>query len=116
MSALRALLVLVLVSGLLVPRVGAAFVAVAPGVRTVVICTGDALVTITLDASGAPVELDRGEPAPCIAAAPPPEDEAPSEWRRLAMAIPGPVRAVSAPLGPDPALLPYRKRGPPPPV
>ena len=77
-------------------------------------CTGGALVTIAPDASGAPVETTQDEPAPCVAAAPPSEGAGPQDWRRLATAIPGPVRADPAPHGP--ILLPYRKREPPPPV
>lgn len=114
---LRTVLVGLLLVGLLLPRMGAALAGLAPGVQLVVICRGDALVTIAVGADGAPIEVETAEPVPCLTAPSPPGEAAPADWRRLALAIPRAARlAPAAPRGPDPALEPYPTRGPPPPL
>jgi hypothetical protein len=53
---IRSLLIALTILGLLLPRIGAAVTLVAPGVRTIVICTGEGLQTIRIDADGTPVQ------------------------------------------------------------
>ncbi|TPE51439.1 DUF2946 family protein [Amaricoccus solimangrovi] len=48
----RSLLIVLTILGLLAPRVSAVLAFAAPGVRTIVICTGDALRTIRIDEEG----------------------------------------------------------------
>ena len=113
-SALRPALIALLLVGLLLPRMGAALSVIAPGAGWVVICRGDALVTVALGADGAPIGTEVAEPAPCLAAALPPVERPPGDWRRLARAIPGPAALRPGSLrGPEPDLDPYPKRGPP---
>ncbi len=53
----RTLLLVLTILGLLMPRVSAVAAAAVPGVRTVVICTGQGMITLRLDARGDPVEV-----------------------------------------------------------
>jgi hypothetical protein len=68
-ALLRVLLVLTLATGLLIPRMGAVL-AEAAGFERAVICVGDTLVTVTLGADGAPVDIVEGDVHPCLAAVP----------------------------------------------
>lgn len=60
----RFTLVVLLVAGLMLPRV-AIVLAEAAGFQSVVICRGDAIVRITLGADGVPVEAEIDEAGPC---------------------------------------------------
>ena len=109
----RALLALAVILGLLLPRMGAAL-AEAAGLDHVVICRGDVLVSLTLDADGAPVETALRDHGPCLAAAlpRPPDPPAPS-WIRLAFP---PAQRPSEGGPPPPATIwigPPPERGPP---
>ena len=66
---IHALLVILLVSGLLAPRMSAVLAQVIPGVQVLVICTGDQMVTLTIGADGKPIEMDNAELHPCITTA-----------------------------------------------
>lgn len=84
-APMRVLLALVLL-GLLLPRTGAAL-AEGLGLGTVVICRGDALVTVTLAADGTPVEAEIEDHGPCLATALPRPRRAPGPaWIRWAAA------------------------------
>ncbi len=67
-AGLRALLVVMLVAGMLAPRMSTVLAQVIPGVQTMVICTGDALVTITMGADGVPIETADQVQHPCVMA------------------------------------------------
>ncbi|MEM8788992.1 MAG: hypothetical protein AAGE76_12090 [Pseudomonadota bacterium] len=55
-----------------------------PGVvQTVVICNGDALVTITIDANGQPISADWEKKAPCLLTADTVADAPPADWHRF---------------------------------
>lgn len=54
---IRLLLVLLTILGLLMPRISGAVASVSPGVRTIVICTGQGMVTLQLDENGNPVPV-----------------------------------------------------------
>ena len=69
-AAGRTFLVLSLVMGLVSPKVIGALLHVMPGVQTLVICTGDRLMRITLNAQGEPVEMTEFESDPCVIADP----------------------------------------------
>lgn len=53
----RSLLIVLTILGILMPRISAAIAFAASGVETVVICTGDGLRTIRIDADGNPVPV-----------------------------------------------------------
>lgn len=53
---------------LLLPRVSAVLVEFIPGVDTVVICTGDAYVTVTLGPDGTPIESSESNDNRCTLA------------------------------------------------
>ena len=53
----RITLLVLAILGLLAPRVSAVAASVAPGIRTVVICTGQGMITLRLDAHGDPVQV-----------------------------------------------------------
>lgn len=113
-ALLRTLLIATLLVGLVFPRAGAALAVLTPGVEWFVICTGDRMVTLAVDADGAPVEAELIEPAPCIAAPAPAGDAAPEGWRRLARMVPlTDLSGPAPPRGRDPLLDPYPPRGPP---
>lgn len=77
----RALLLLLAILGLLAPRVSGALALVAPDIRAVVICTGQGMMTLRLDAHGNPAQgID--QPDHCV----------------LAHAVEPPARAELAPL------------------
>jgi hypothetical protein len=65
-AGLRALLVVLLVSGLLAPRMSAVLAQVIPGIQTMVICTGDELMTITIGTDGVPIETQEQTQHPCV--------------------------------------------------
>lgn len=56
-TAVRGVLVLLAMLGILMPKVSAAVATLAPSVETVVICTGDGLRTIRIDPDGSPVPI-----------------------------------------------------------
>lgn len=64
----RILLTIALCLGIVIPKVGSAVQMLVLGeLQTVVLCTGDGMVTIQIDAEGNPVEThDEAEPAPCV--------------------------------------------------
>ena len=105
---MHAVLLLLIALGLLLPRTGAAL-AEGLGFETVVICTGDALVRVTLHTDGVPIETDIEDHEPCRAADLPSVLAAPvPAWHRMA--------ATHARLLPDPPVLPASApwHGPPP--
>ncbi len=63
---IRGLLVTFLIAGLLIPRMSAVIADVIPGIQTMVICTGEGLITLTIGADGQPVEAVETEPHPCV--------------------------------------------------
>jgi hypothetical protein len=67
-SFARAACVLFLVTGVLVPKMSAALVALMPGFQAMVICTGTELVTIVLAPDGSPIEVSKTDTAPCTMA------------------------------------------------
>lgn len=62
---LRPLVLALTILGLLLPRVSAVAASVAPGVQTVVICTGQGMMTLRIDESGNPVSV-AGHPDHCV--------------------------------------------------
>ena len=112
-SLSRTLLVLAILAGLLLPLMGTVL-AWAAGFETVVICRGDALVTLTLDTDGRPVETELRDHGPCLAAALPDAFAMPEPaWVRL-MVAPTPVQAADLPLPPAGVWSgPPPERGPP---
>ena len=54
-----------LVIALLLPRVSAVLIEFIPGVETVVICTGDAYVTVTLGPDGEPIDSEESSDSRC---------------------------------------------------
>ena len=92
---MRFLLALLIVTGLLLPRTGAALAELA-GFETTITCRGDALVTVTLDGDGAPVETAIGDHGPCLAAAlPDAATRPPRTWAHLRPADPSPPADTS---------------------
>lgn len=67
-QSIQALLVVLVVSGFLAPRMSAVLAELIPGVQTFVICTGDSLVTITIGPDGEPIEHSETTPHPCVLA------------------------------------------------
>lgn len=63
----RSLLLVLTILALLMPRVSAVAASVAPGVRTVVICTGQGLQTLRIDEDGKPVPV-ASHPDHCVLA------------------------------------------------
>lgn len=59
---------LCVVAGLLLPRMSAVLIEVVPGMITTVICTGDALIVVTLGPDGQPVELPEEIDTHCVMA------------------------------------------------
>ena len=59
---------LCVVAGLLLPRMLAVLVEIVPGMMTTVICTGDALIVVTLGPDGQPVELPEEVDTHCVMA------------------------------------------------
>ncbi len=85
-TASRLVLMLVLCLGILLPKVSAAITLALPGLfRTIVICTGDSLQTITLGPDGSPVEMSQGDDQHCTLMADP-ADQRPADgfWQALA--------------------------------
>ncbi len=68
LAALRPLLVLSLVFGLLVPKMGGVLVELIPGRQTMVICTGGEMVVMIISPEEEPVEVesDGAEPCPSV--------------------------------------------------
>lgn len=62
---LASLLVVLAILGLVAPRVSAVFASAAPGVQTIVICTGDGLHTIQIGEDGKPVSVSEHS-HPCV--------------------------------------------------
>lgn len=54
---LRALIIVLTILGLVAPRISAAVAVAAPGMQTIVICTGDGLQTIRIGDDGKPVPV-----------------------------------------------------------
>ena len=103
--------VLLLVLGLILPKATAGLAAVGLAGTTVVICSGDKLVTITLDADGNPISSIASE-EPCGLVVPvtdlstPKPDWTPAE-RRMATALATPTYPPAlAPTGPPPPRAP----------
>lgn len=63
----RSLLVLVTILGLLLPRMSGVAASVVPGAMTVVICTGQGMMTLRIDESGNPVPV-ADHPDHCVLA------------------------------------------------
>ncbi len=108
-ATLRSGLIVLLVAGLLVPKSGAVLAQIVPGVMTMVICTGEKLVTITLNAAGEPIEIHEDEEAPCLRTDLAAPVEVPDRhWVRLALSF---ERSFAVKLNPRPeAALFHRKR------
>lgn len=109
----RALLILALVTGILAPRMTAVAAQVVPGVEIIVICTGDSLQRIAIDAEGNPIDLGEADQHPCTLAlaqigAPTPA----ATWGAAALRISWSqtlrhqTRAARTPALPPPALGP----------
>ncbi|MEM9796850.1 MAG: hypothetical protein AAF919_10185 [Pseudomonadota bacterium] len=112
MTVWRLLLILCLAAGMLLPRTGAALAEMV-GFDTIVICRGDAMVTITLGADGAPVETEIEAHGPCLAAALPEAMAlARLAWTTL-IPVPAPRAIAFAPLPSVPWDGPPPERGPP---
>jgi hypothetical protein len=63
---LRSLMVMSVCLGLVLPKVTAALAHILPNDHmTMVICTGDAMITMTFDADGNPVEQTQSDETPC---------------------------------------------------
>lgn len=63
----RILLIFALCLGVVLPKVGSAVQMLVLGeLQTVVLCTGDGIVTIRIDAEGNPVEDVSDEAVPCV--------------------------------------------------
>lgn len=60
------LLILLTVVGLVAPKVSALALHLNPNVMAIVICSGDALVTVHIGADGEPVETVETGHAPCV--------------------------------------------------
>ncbi len=79
------LFVVLLIVGLLAPRMSAAVAEIVPGMQTMVICTGQGLVTLTIGADGIPVETPQIEQHDCVLADITVVAEmAPQFWEKLA--------------------------------
>ena len=63
---LHAALILLILSGLLAPRMTAVLAQVIPGVQTMVICTGDELIVLTIGTDGVPIETEDSTQHPCV--------------------------------------------------
>lgn len=70
-SPYRALMMLCLCAGLILPRISGVLLDLVPGVSAVVICTGDQMVVLHLDAQGQPVQVAQSEPDTCLTTADP---------------------------------------------
>lgn len=105
---MRAVLVILLIFGLLAPKMGAAIAAVTPGIDATVICAGGGMRIVHLK-DGAPVDVELPGTPDCVVA-PLPEAARPwGAWRALPTApCRAPLLAGAAP--PAPA----RWDGPPP--
>ncbi|MHC0053851.1 hypothetical protein [Actibacterium sp. D379-3] len=105
------LLVVALCLGLIWPKASAVVSLLLPGtVQTIVICTGDGLVTVTIGPDGAPVRTGETEEAPCTIGTAVTADAAPlSFWQALARdhALRRPLYARIAR-----SLPPYARRRP----
>jgi len=107
---LRALLILCLLTGLLLPKMGAAIASALPNVITAVICTPDGIRVLHIGQDGAPVEMPTAAVDHCLADAPIPATTAPDRaWVQLARDHRDPFLARPASQTPTPYL-----RGPPP--
>lgn len=106
---LRTLLVLLLSLGVTAPLAGAAMAGLGPdGIRTVTICTGDGLRTLTLDGAGKPVTIsDASHPCALVHVTTPVAQPGPPG--HLAAAEPAPL-LVLLPGSPCPASNPARAR------
>ena len=98
---MRRVLPLLVLLALLAPHGGAALGTLA-GVERVVICRGDAVVTVSLAADGTPVGTAEEAAAPCLAAALPRLARAPDRGSTTLDAVPGPSprRAGTPPADP----------------
>lgn len=114
-SYLRLCCVLVLVAGTLLPKMSAAILTHLPGVQSFVICTGGALITITLDASGEPIEMATTDSAPCtLAEAGDPISRPAPLWVAMTLINLPPADVSENPMhARDRLLLQQPQRGPP---
>ncbi|MEJ6404335.1 hypothetical protein [Yoonia sp. 2307UL14-13] len=62
----RGVLVLLLIAGLLIPRMSAVIADVIPSIQTMVICTGEGLITLTIGPEGEPIEVVENQQHPCV--------------------------------------------------
>ncbi len=65
---LHALLIVLILSGFLAPRMTAVLAELIPGVQTMIICTGERMVTLTIGADGIPVEEAEENEHDCVIA------------------------------------------------
>ncbi|WP_308918200.1 hypothetical protein, partial [Jannaschia sp. LMIT008] len=66
---MRALIVLAVVLGTLLPRAGAALAEVVPGVERIVICEGDRLAIVVLGPDGGRIDTDLPDLPHCVGVA-----------------------------------------------
>lgn len=59
-------MMLCLCAGLILPRISGVLLDLVPGISAVVICTGDRMVVLHLDAQGQPVQVAQDEPDTCL--------------------------------------------------
>ncbi|MEJ6393826.1 hypothetical protein V8J82_11200 [Gymnodinialimonas sp. 2305UL16-5] len=110
---MRSILIILLILGVLLPKSGALLGQLA-GFRTVVICTGLELQTITLDESGTPVDTEIEDHAPCLMAIPYAAPRlSPPTWIALIPTDPTPLRRLAILPRSGPWIGPPPDRGPP---
>lgn len=111
----RAVVMLLLVLALVMPRVSGVLVDLLPGFERTVICTGSEMLVLTLDDAGEPVTVSEEAGGPCLRAtsAPALAQHAPAPYlAELAFAALFPVKLDL--LAPRASLrLQREKRGPP---
>ncbi|MEM9716486.1 MAG: hypothetical protein AAF826_08215 [Pseudomonadota bacterium] len=59
-------LMLLVVAGMVLPKMSAVIVTMIPGVMTMVICSGDRTYVVHLDREGNPIETEQVESKPCV--------------------------------------------------
>ena len=75
-----------LIVALTLPRISAVLVEFIPGVDTVIICTGDSYVTVTLGPDGEPITVEESSDARCTLTDTIATADAPQPfWRHLAL-------------------------------
>lgn len=106
----RYLLTLLLVLGLIAPKLSAAVAMALPGAQIAVICTGDAMVTLVIGADGKPIQTELEDAGPCafgnqILTA----DPVVPQWQHIARQY---AHVFAIKLHPAPAGKPYQRRRP----